>query len=333
MQKKHRYSVRILLAGAIAGLMPDLAQACSPYMCWGSGLVPGDEATVPANLPALAWVPGLGEYSDEPFVIRRANTNLSFSEENIAINRDRYVLVRPEDLRPGDSLEIRAPETCRWGPRGTPATLQVGPPADLPETLGQLEVTEDSIGPITIGSSIGSCSTETTARQLVLTLQPSEEAQPWLDAMIFRTLVDGEPYRPSPSIGESPPFGATWAGRGRDRLYLDCNETGVGFPGVTEGAHTVVFEARIPGTDTVLTSEPLDVTLRCTVAPTEPEEELSQEEPDAASTVNPSEDRDDEDSPSRCAASPSGENRLLALMGLLLVARIYGFRNRGNRSS
>lgn len=316
MRKNATCAISFLLVGAVTGVIPGPAQACEPYMCWGTGLVPGDRATVPANLPALAWDPGTGSHSRETLVISRGEDELPISVENVEVDGDRYISVQPQGLKPGDSLNIRAPETCRWGPRGTPAALQVGPPAELPETLGRLEVTEDLIGPLVVGTSLGSCSTEITARQLVLTLQPTEAAQPWLDAMIFRTLVDGQPYRRSSSIGESPPFGSTWAGRGMERLYLDCNEKGHGFPGVTEGTHVVVFEGRIPGTERVLSSTPLTVALSCSADEPPPAQEADASQPEPAT-----QERDDRESSPRCSASSTGGNVLLAWLGLLVVAR------------
>ena len=243
---------------------PSVSMGCEEPICWGSGLVPGDGATVPANLPAMAWLPTDGPLSpDATLTLRTADKNIPLTMESQRINGQAIVLARFEGVIPSTSIQASAPETCRFGPKGTPATITVGPSAPLPKSLGHLNLVSDQIGPLTVGTSMGSCSTVINARQALIQLVPSIEATPWVDAMVFNTLVDGKPYIKTESIGERAPFGASWVGRGKERVYVDCDSDRGAFQGVTPGPHTVVIQARIPGVEGVLSSDPLTVDLLC----------------------------------------------------------------------
>ena len=245
-------------------ITPSISMGCEEPICWGSGLVPGDGATVPANLPAMAWLPTDGPLSPgATLTLRTVDKNIPLTMENHRINGAAIVLARFEGVTPSTSIQASAPETCRFGPKGTPATITVGPSAPLPKSLGHLNIVSDHIGPLTVGTSMGSCSTVINARQALIQLVPSIEATPWVDAMVFNTLVDGKPYIKTESIGERAPFGASWVGRGKERVYVDCDSDRGAFQGIAPGPHTVVIQARIPGVEGVLSSDPLTVDLRC----------------------------------------------------------------------
>jgi hypothetical protein len=102
--------------------------------------------------------------------------------------------------------------------------------------------------------------------------------------LLWTTRVDGNVYLPAVGgCGFQRP-GTSWrGGRGTDRIGVACGDyRGTVF--LKEGVHTVVLEARLPGTDTVWRSNELVVDLPC-VPP--PPAEGSAGSPMAAPTAGP----------------------------------------------
>ncbi|MCY3968827.1 MAG: hypothetical protein OXG74_02755 [Acidobacteria bacterium] len=104
------------------------------------------------------------------------------------------------------------------------------------------------------------------------------DAQKWQDSLLFRTLVDGEPWAGAGSSCSVIPSGRTWRPLGQEIVYGTCPDPDVrpgvplGFRGpggparlLTPAKHTVQMEAYLPGTDIVLKSRTLVVDLTCPV--------------------------------------------------------------------
>ena len=95
--------------------------------------------------------------------------------------------------------------------------------------------------------------------------------QGWRDALLFQTLVDGEPWNGArSSCSYERWLGRSSAGVGQDILYVPChteretNDHGKIWPQLQSGRHTVQMRAYLPGTDVVLETEVLTVDLSCT---------------------------------------------------------------------
>lgn len=96
------------------------------------------------------------------------------------------------------------------------------------------------------------------------------------DCLLFRTLVDGEPWAGAGSSCSIIPGGRSWRPLGQEIVYGTCPDPDVR-PGVplafrgpggpvrllTPAKHTVQMEVHLPGTDVVLKSGTLMVDLTC----------------------------------------------------------------------
>ena len=132
--------------------------------------------------------------------------------------------------------------------------------ADTPLTLEVGSVTRDSIRV----SAWGSCSTELRAEQVRVRAEPGPGAQPWRDQLLYRTLIDGwQLWFPTRSACATVPFGRSWEGVGRDRIYAACETSINGDTGLLRGPHTIEMQAILPGTNVVLESPNETVELVC----------------------------------------------------------------------
>jgi MYXO-CTERM domain-containing protein len=257
-----------LILASIAVLSPSQAEACSPPLCWAAGYVPEEGASVPANLPAIYWRP-LGEYGETPDPALVTLTELA-PETPIALTptllgNGHYLLTPARELTAGKTYRLDDTTLCRG--LGDPAQISFDAAATsaLPTTLGQLGSTDEGVGDLTVATGSGSCSTTIKAHRVLIALQLSSSAQPWFEALHFTTEVDGQPWSAASSIVAMRTPGTSWAGRGRDRLYLVCETDGYSQPagGLEAGSHSVVLKATLPGTDVALQTAPITVTLSC----------------------------------------------------------------------
>ena len=192
---------------------------------------------------------------------------------DIEVTRERvpegWLIVIP--WREGERYEIQVADPCPIG--GTEplrATVSVGP--ELAATsLGALDA-EPLRGALSIADARASCSRSIDVAGVEIELRPDEAFAGALPGLLFETRVDGEPYGPSASEAVDTPPGASWAGRGRDRVVTSCAERDVS-AGDAEGAaellapgvHRVQLRARLPGDERIFETTPLEVTLSCPV--------------------------------------------------------------------
>jgi MYXO-CTERM domain-containing protein len=135
------------------------------------------------------------------------------------------------------------------------ARFTIGPSAELPTTLGSIDVEDDDSGSLwLIGGP--ACTEEFAADSAEVTLVSSESAEAWQGALVFEVLVDGEPYRDGTKNGLN---GSDVEGPSATvyRLCVEGSET------LSEGTHEVQFRATLPGTELSLTSEAAEVELHC----------------------------------------------------------------------
>lgn len=102
------------------------------------------------------------------------------------------------------------------------------------------------------------------------------KAQRWQDRLLFRTLVDGEPWAGAGSSCSVIPSGRSWRQIGQEIIYGTCTDPDVRVPVplarrgpggpsrlLAATTHTVQMQAFLPGTDIVLESGTLTVDLTC----------------------------------------------------------------------
>ena len=91
------------------------------------------------------------------------------------------------------------------------------------------------------------------------------EFRKWEDQLLFRTIVDGEPWQVRRSLCSLVEPGRGWDSVAHDRIFAACEEPSFSpiSPVLAPGRHSVMIEARLPGTDIVLQTEKRFVNLAC----------------------------------------------------------------------
>jgi MYXO-CTERM domain-containing protein len=89
-------------------------------------------------------------------------------------------------------------------------------------------------------------------------------AEPWRDALIFHTWVNGEPWQPRSHYWLPMPTGGSWQGRGVDRLFRAAPDSFSEDPGLAATNASVLITAELPGVGAALQAAPLMVALDCT---------------------------------------------------------------------
>ena len=250
--------------------------ACSPLPCDRNGVVPGG-GSIPAGLAGIVWASsGEGDRPGEAgdFALfridggRRTRVRLA-SHPRAAVELEGQLLVPEGGFVPGARYAYAVGARCTHtpGPVKFEGELVVAPEAPRPTRLGVLRAAPARRGVVEVGTSIGSCSVHEDVAYVDVELAVDPAAEPYREAFFYETWVDGQRYLASSSIGIAPPLGASWVGRGADRIYTLCREHSAGFPGVSAGRHTVELRARVLGEGEPIASAPLDFALDCTALP------------------------------------------------------------------
>jgi hypothetical protein len=237
-------------------------------------MTPRDATPVPANVPGIYWRPLDANTGDDPadpskVVLATAaapTTPLPFTTTALA---DGALLIVPTNpLAENTTYVVTDGNTCESsGYAGPTTTFQVGATAELPTALGSLSVVSDTVEMITVGTSSGSCSTSILGHRVGITPNLIAEATPWTSVFHFETYVDDQLWRRTESINIQASPRGTW------ELYRTCESTDTGAsPGLAAGPHTVKVKATIPGTTTVLWSEPITVDMHCPGEPGAPDD-------------------------------------------------------------
>jgi MYXO-CTERM domain-containing protein len=249
---------------------------CSPPLCFPGQFVPGADATVPANLPGIYWQaspnasPAATPANVTLATTADPSTPLSFTATQQGGGYV-YLLVPDAPLLAGTTYVLTDSTPCQFGgTTDTMVTFTVAPSAPLPTTIGALAVTDLPPRRDTFASSGGSCAVETLAASAAVSVdRDAPELAPWIDVMHFETRVDGNPWYGRSSILQVVPPGASWVGRGFDRIYTGCSDAvdeALAFD-LSEGPHRVEMRATLPGTTLALATDTRNVTLTCPPPP------------------------------------------------------------------
>lgn len=242
------------------------ADACSPLQCWPGAFVPNQGATVPASAEALYWRPMSGQVEIDPASVRLVASGEPVAITTTELPNGDYLIEPTQPLVSG--TEYRLEDSTECGESGTAdgpqATFTATAAVALPTVLGSLVATAPARSTITVGTSSGSCSSEADVVSANVSLTFDAGAAPWRHVLHYTTYVDDQVWASSGNILASTDPGASWIGRGADRLYSVCSseDTGIG-DGLSEGSHVVRIEATLPGTSVALVSSTVTVELDC----------------------------------------------------------------------
>ncbi len=253
----------------LAFLLALPGEACEPSACHG-GLFLHSDASLPANIAGIAWWQS-GRLAE--FVLER-QTGKRWAPIPTT--------VLPE--RPKSSVSLVSPKSRKKFQVGTyrltakrgycsdqeafagspgPITIHIRPAAPKPAGALILSAAAPVVGTVRVATSVGSCSTVVSGSQVVVSAALPSNAQPWRDALLWRTTVDDKPWRPSPSLPVWVPPGQSWQGRGKDLLYTSCAKSAPPARRLEPGKHKVQMFARLPGTPIELASNVLTIELPC----------------------------------------------------------------------
>lgn len=259
----------ILVTGAALAAAPQVASACSSAGCL-EGKISPREGTVPANLPGFLWHPATFVSEDSLQPTPKAE-HIELIEHDgdvevavpVTIQKVDYgqfpawEIVPEQALTPGASHELRTEPYCGQT-EGLTVSFDTGPEASLPNSLGTLVADSGATGTVAVSSS--SCTSDAAVYKVPVRVELSAAAEPWKDALIYETLVDGEPWRPKHGAIEAYPPGESWEGRGVDLLYSTCDDE---WPVLEPGEHTVQMTATLPGTELELSTNEVTVDIDC----------------------------------------------------------------------
>jgi hypothetical protein len=243
-----RETCMVFMVAMLALLAPNHADACSYPQCLGPRA--HTAASVPSNAGGVWIFPGNNAHPDrsaypEAIELRVSDSDGELALETALVDRTvawdiRAALRADLTLYEGQTLLLMDPvRECSPPPLDEEEPLEpvvvaswaIGPPADKPALLGTLDVTLEGNGE---GRSAGGaeCFSTFPAATARVSLVASEEAEPWLDVVVYETLVDGQLHHPLKSdwylIGTDweGPFGGSWKGRGVDELFTRCPPVG-----------------------------------------------------------------------------------------------------------
>lgn len=222
---------------------------------------------VPANLPALGWTP-LGS-SVDPYRPGQALRVRRVDGDEVPIAVEAWAAwPRGRLLRFGTALdadaqyELVADTPCARSTMPTVVRFETGPAAPLPTRLGTLVVGAPYLQTLVVSlpSSFSTCHTIFEAVTHTVHVALSPEAEPWRNAFIYETRVDGNTWHWQRDRNNRRPAAAL------PDVYMPCAARDGGNVGsvssLSPGMHTVTVTAFLPGTETRFSvSAPVD--LRC----------------------------------------------------------------------
>ena len=255
---------------------PATTQACGGPTCLHDQFLPRD-GTVPANIAAIAWDPGYDIANDvegSPRLPRfecMAADGGSHELRFVALPEDRPDhLALSEPLVAGErctlasgiqdcSIDSDAPHLQGM------AEFEVAESSPLPETLGLVSVAGPKLEDVELAAD-ESCSESVLACVLRTTVVLSDGALPWKDALLYETLVDGNPFSTWRHSALPDELGGLYSGRDAGAVYVVIGEAPQNVSTLSElaaGEHTLSIRARLPGSELTLTTPEVAINLDC----------------------------------------------------------------------
>ena len=267
-----------LTAAVVLGYFvePATTLACGGPTCLHDQFLPR-EGAVPANIEAIAWDPGFDVANDVKGAPRLPRFECIAADGG---SREVRFVALPED-RP-DHLALREPlvagERCTLQSgvadcavdsdashlQGS-AVFDVADSSPLPDTLGLVSVAGPTLEDVEVAAD-ASCSENAFACVLRTTVVLSDAALPWKDALLYETLVDGEPFSTWRHLALPDELGGLYSGRDAGAVYVlvgDVPENVSTLSELQAGEHTLSIRAHLPGTDVTLTTPEVAINLDC----------------------------------------------------------------------
>ncbi len=258
-----------LSVGVLVGLIPAAALACS---CLGPaplGLL-GKDGTLPANSWGVLW-DNQSRSQDNPQtlapvkIIGPGGKPLKLESKPISPEAGvKLVLLRPAGgFKPGQQYRFEGVSGRQEAQRITVSRSATA--LTKAHTALELKVGALKREAITVLTRYGSCSTTVSTNVVPIELNLPAAALPFKDQLYYRTVVDGQPWKPLRSLCSQPVPGVSWLGeRGRDQLFSACASGAE--EGLKPGVHSVEMVASLLGTDILFKSKKVKVELKCPTA-------------------------------------------------------------------
>lgn len=226
-------SVVCVLATAV---IPRQSEACSGIGCWGGHALPSGGGELPLGASIL-WELQISAFDQRPAMDGEVTLVDMTDGSTVAVRFAPYTgsiagrtpswsFVRPmTPLTVGHAYAMTGLNKCEH-PRSLPPSrtdqFVVTAAQPLPTALGRLIVSDRVRGELTIEAD-GACSERVEAVWVDLRIEYDPTARPYRDAMLYETYVDGELWAPKDNVLSHHAPGASWIGRGTDRLYVQCD--------------------------------------------------------------------------------------------------------------
>jgi len=232
------------------------AAACFEDRCAAPSVTVGE--LVPANAPGFHVSTPSG--TDQPtHSLKRIDPG---SEEMILLKRVGDTLMPESPLVPDGTYLLQTTEICEGVEETVEQRFLVISPALPPPSLDYLDA--DGANPISVpvfDEAERAC-VEQTMAGVELSIWATSESYRWAGVMTWETIVDGEPWHPAVAPGWTTDMDD---GRHYTALYASC-EVGPDFAiadGVTPGEHQIRVRGHIPGTDIVVESNVVTLSVPC----------------------------------------------------------------------
>ena len=255
-----------LLSAAV--LAPSTAFACSPSRCATGWFLPANGTTIPANAPAIAWLPTRDLAQSTDAVLPTLKLTRLDGGNNVSVNYTRegtdigiLQLIKPAQLVAGARYRLEETASC-----GTQTIeFAVGDEAPLPGKLGTPQLSAARDERVNVATISGSCNTQLSSVASHVDLAAAPDVAAWQALLMYRTVVDDEPWSPAWSLAGSP-YDFTGA---QTLIFTECPlpgddiDPGARHQGLAQGEHRVRIEADLVGTDITLHSDERAISLRC----------------------------------------------------------------------
>jgi hypothetical protein len=269
-------------AGVLVALAPQRAEACSPDLCRPGYFLPRDGTSIPANTPALAWKKSeiTGDAGVQELRLTRLDGDASdvpaWTLEEQA--EGLFWIKLESELKVGARYRLDAEGDCSR----RVVEFDVTEAAEVPETLGGVDVGPVAAGKAEVGTVSGSCSIGVQAVHAELSPRLDTAASPWAGLLSYETKVDGAPYHPRVDIlpRATPDLASIVFAECPDRYPPgEKRDDGAFDEDLSEGEHVITLEAQLPGVSRALASSPARVTLDCDAWDTLADESAGSDEP------------------------------------------------------
>lgn len=267
-------------------VQPALACSCD-YLAYG--FIGPYTSRLPANAVGIPWFVSTERaprpWTEDHFAVEEDRFTLEILDrgeflqvplridiaQEVATRFDTYLIyhIAPMDqaLRPGATYRVTDrldPERFGESHGDRQVVVEIDHEALSANTALTLHVGTARFDGLNVAADV-SCSGWLKVSQARIAARLPAELRKWEDQLLFRTIVDGTEWVVRGSLCSQVEPGRGWDGVAHDRVFAACEEPSFRpmAPVLEPGRHTVMVEARLPGTDIVLETSKQSVDLAC----------------------------------------------------------------------